>query len=552
MTDHSDDMITGGVVVDLANNPIDWEELLINGRSILSKRLNEGWTLSSTNCTGVNCKGTPLLTKEDGDHVNKLDYCVVCGGCGNGEDGAYEREVEWQAKAAELAEQAELDAIPDWEELAGNGRALLAERLKQGWTMSSDNCCGYHCNEMPLTNFEGGPNSCVVCGGSGSGCDGAYENYKPEEVVEEERALVSQELSQLLSMGWVLRESLCVHCVMPLVAEHPDAVDDLCILCGHLPQNNLREEVAPTDEYYGDDSYVNEYIDDANLNEYPADDYENGYENEYGYEEEYYEEEEVVEEESTVYKAAAKEAVIAPVVTYGDSNQEDAGRKLMAGWTLPDAGLCYHCQGIQMTPPSSHEIGCIQQGCPSALAAAYTFLPDPHESTGPVRLVGRGFSDKNRGEKEEGELDTGYANHQLEEDNARQFLDQVEHEAFCYSEEYDEEYEEEVEEEEEYSVESPIHDDLPVEVGGHEHNYSKQCSNYDEPSIMSDDLSQVRSVASSALGVILVRLDDAKYELGEMIREGTADAHECAAKKVEIASLIERLSSAAVRMKRRE
>ena len=98
--------------------------------------------------------------------------------------------------------------------------------------MSSENCSGFHCNDMPLTNIEGGPNSCVVCGGSGNGKDGSYENYKPKEVVEEERALVSSELSRLVSMGWVIRENLCTCCLMPLVAEEEDAKDELCILCG--------------------------------------------------------------------------------------------------------------------------------------------------------------------------------------------------------------------------------------------------------------------------------------------------------------------------------
>ncbi|KAL9179409.1 hypothetical protein ACHAXT_008699 [Thalassiosira profunda] len=475
-------------------NPIDWDELLINGRTILSKRLNEGWALSSRDCAGLNCKGTPLLTQVDGVHIN-LDHCVVCGGSGSGMDGAYERESEYLVKAAELAEKAEREAQPDWEELAGNGRALLSERLRQGWTMSSDNCVGYHCGDMPLTNFEGGPDSCVVCGGSGNGVDGAYENYKPEEIVEEERELVSQELSQLLEMGWVLRESLCVQCLMPLVAENEEVEGNLCILCGHLPANNMHGHQEFEEDSLGTDSYLNEYVNN----------------------------DEPYEDDETIYD----EAVDCPVATFGDENTDEAGRKLVAGWTLPDAGLCHHCQGVQMSPPNSQLIGCIQRGCPSALAEAYTFLPDPCESTGPVRLIGRGFSDRNK----DGDDETEEKSEQL-----------VQQKQACRRRGYENDAQEN-------RYPNSLIDDGTEAVGPPAQVQAE--SFHDEPSVLSDDMSQVRSVASSALGVILVRLDDAKRELEEMRKDGD-DARECAKKQVEIASLIERLASAAVRMKRYE
>ena len=105
-----------------ANPGINWDELLFNGRTILSKRLNEGWVLSSTNCSGVNCKGTPLLQKLDensGEGLTDTNYCAVCGGTGSGEDGAYAVEIALQVKAAELAERAIQESTPNWEELAG-------------------------------------------------------------------------------------------------------------------------------------------------------------------------------------------------------------------------------------------------------------------------------------------------------------------------------------------------------------------------------------------------------------------------------------------------
>ena len=105
------------------NPGINWDELLFNGRTILSKRLNEGWVLSSTNCCGMNCKGTPLLQRLDiensAEGLIDTNYCAVCGGTGSGEDGAYAVEIALQVKAAELAERAIQESTPNWEELAG-------------------------------------------------------------------------------------------------------------------------------------------------------------------------------------------------------------------------------------------------------------------------------------------------------------------------------------------------------------------------------------------------------------------------------------------------
>jgi len=436
--------------------------------------------------------------------------------------------LELRAQAHEAAEKAEREAQPDWEVLAGNGRALLAERLKQGWTMSSENCSGYHCNDMPLTNFEGGPNSCVVCGGSGSGCDGAYKNYKPDEVIEEERALVSQELSRLLNMGWVLSESLCVRCLMPLVAEDQDVEEDLCILCGLLPENN--PHLVAHDGGDVDNENVDSY-DSYTMNN---DSIGNGV----SYNNEPYFDEDRSSVVGETIMTPLEEAVHAPVPSFGDENTNQAGRKLIAGWTLPNAALCHHCHGIQMSPPNSHEIGCINRGCPSALAAAYTFLPDPHESTGPVRLIGRGFSNKTNHEKK------GEGEWSVQKDEECQQDQLLEYEKQNKDFEYNENILSIIHEEQ--NSETTEYDGPPLVVGGH-HQYM-----HDAPSILSDDMSQVRSVASSALGVILVRLDDAKYELEEMVESGNADPQECAQKQMEITGLIEKLASAAVAMKQKE
>ena len=81
------------------------------------------------------------------------------------------------------------------------------------------------------------------------------------------------------------------------------------------------------------------------------------------------------------------------------------------------------------------------------------------------------------------------------------------------------------------------YDDLPFEVNRHKNN----VYDIDEPSVLSED--DLTSVASAALGDILVQLDDAKYELEIMQGAKNVNPEECAQKQVEIAELIERLSS---------
>ena len=218
---------------------MSWDKLLVSGRLLLSKRLHQGWNFSERNCLGSNCNGTPLMR----DKISTNEVCMVCSGSGNGCDGYYASE-----RQRDIKDNTEEE--PNWEACLENGRSLLTQRLAQGWTMDASNCEGYQCNNMPLTKLGSDPSSCVVCGGSGSGCDGIYEQFRSAEVVDAERELVSQEISHLMSMGWVLKDSLCQQCFMPLVSEHEES-DDLCILCGKVPNNTLVN--APVPDFSSDE-----------------------------------------------------------------------------------------------------------------------------------------------------------------------------------------------------------------------------------------------------------------------------------------------------------
>ncbi len=413
---------------DSTERPMSWDKLLVSGRLLLSKRLHQGWTFSERNCLGNKCNGTPLMRATNSCN----DVCMVCGGSGSGIDGYYASE---KAKDANVnASNVSKEEEPDWEARIENGRSLLTQRLQQGWTMTTTNCGGYQCNSMPLIKLGSDPSSCVVCGGSGSGCDGIYEKFRSAEVVDAERELVSQEISHLMSMGWILRDSLCQQCLMPLVSEHEES-DDLCILCGKVPSNKL----------------VNR----------PVADFSN------------------------------------------DEVSNEAGKRLKMGWTLPASPLCIHCGGLQMIPPNSTEVGCIMPGCTDDTE----YVPEPNvlNQNGRITHVGRGLNNSN-----------------VNKSMPEQCKDVPE----------------------EASPRDNMQRSLNDEPSSFPFHYVGVPHNDEDPSVLSDDMSQVRSVASSALGQILARLDDAKYELKALKESGNADPLDCTAKQIEIASLIEKLARA--------
>ncbi|KAL7467914.1 hypothetical protein ACHAXS_008368 [Conticribra weissflogii] len=337
----------------------------------------------------------------------------------------------------------------DWDEYLSEGRKLLEERLKNGWVISNENCQGLNCKGTPLVHIDGGPDSCTVCGGSGSGLDGAYEFcVKSQELLEAERALVSQEIDNLLSKGWVLRDRFCVQCSMPLISEHSNSVD-LCILCGELPVT---------------DGTVAQYFD--------------------------------------------------------ENNAAEAGERILQGWTLAQAPFCNRCGGIQMVPPESKECGCINNRCPMVLAAACSEKAVENDNCAPSAA---------ESVLHETPQEAVEQNKEAQHQNQGEYFDQVK------------------DEDKEKSTIVGC-GSLPVEVGGGTAQFPQQ----DDTSVLSDDVSQVRSVASSALGAILVRLDDAKYQLEALQENGHVDEEECIKKQAEIAVLIEKLASAAVAMKQME
>jgi uncharacterized Zn finger protein (UPF0148 family) len=175
-----------------------------------------------------------------------------------------------------------------WETLRCESKAVRTRRLLSGWTTLPELCRGQECQSSPLiTNSE--EKECVVCGGCGSGRDGAYAQMingddesedgcsqiillqettpsvlsfptdfagtfsveehttailspTPRKCVEEihkdferKRNAVSKEIGKKMLQGWILLDLSCPNCVMPLMTDG-DGEREICILCGDVGQ----------------------------------------------------------------------------------------------------------------------------------------------------------------------------------------------------------------------------------------------------------------------------------------------------------------------------
>jgi len=94
----------------------------------------------------------------------------------------------------------------EWEFLRGASRKKIFKLMVDGWSMATDYCKGQQCKFSPLM-VKNGETQCAVCGGSGSGLDGAYTNdpnkgkpdprlWKDRQKLEEQERL-QKEIEQM-------------------------------------------------------------------------------------------------------------------------------------------------------------------------------------------------------------------------------------------------------------------------------------------------------------------------------------------------------------------
>jgi hypothetical protein len=174
-----------------------WETLRTEGRSVMTRRVMAGWTLVSEFCLGTECENSPLIIK-----YNKKE-CVVCGGCGDGTDGAY-----------------------------------TTQSVDSGDLFGAD-LMNLHCAEVDsIQEARYTPTASIP----------AYTLTVKElqDDFETKRDMVSKEIGKRMIQGWTLLDASCPHCVMPLMMDNKGRTD-ICVLCGLIEniQNNDGHTIKP-------------------------------------------------------------------------------------------------------------------------------------------------------------------------------------------------------------------------------------------------------------------------------------------------------------------
>ena len=164
-----------------------WKTLRLESRSVMTRRLIAGWTMLPKYCVGRECENSPLLTKD-----GKIE-CVVCGGCGTGNDGVY----LYKAEDADLEEDPVDEAFPEVFKAVSTPHA-----------------------EPPTKSHAVSPSP-------------KLEKY--HEDFEEKRERVGKEIGKRMLQGWTLLDMSCPNCVMPLLTDE-DGENEICVLCGVVGQ----------------------------------------------------------------------------------------------------------------------------------------------------------------------------------------------------------------------------------------------------------------------------------------------------------------------------
>jgi uncharacterized Zn finger protein (UPF0148 family) len=161
-----------------------WETLRLEGRAIMTRRVLKGWTITPEACLGTECHNSPLIAKHG------VKECVVCGGCGNGTDGVYETpEEEEESPAATPIPLSQSVANGVGEDWLGNGQ---------------------------------------------------------EEEFERKREIYAKEIGKRMLKGWMLVDSSCPTCIMPLMMDDKGNTD-ICIACGEVKQQFDASTIATKD-----------------------------------------------------------------------------------------------------------------------------------------------------------------------------------------------------------------------------------------------------------------------------------------------------------------
>jgi uncharacterized Zn finger protein (UPF0148 family) len=228
------------------------------------------------------------------DHVASARRDIIAKTIADGAaDAIAEAEMITRAEREDYYEEVILPTASDlrresWETLRAEGRSVMTRRIMAGWTLLPEFCRGSECESSPLL-CKHTTKMCVVCGGDGSGTNGAYSLSDDDEMdyddnttkdstirppleistfaaiapvtaelevttgpstsaisgaFETKRNMVCKSLIEKKMLeGWTLIDMACPHCVMPLMT-NPEGIGEDCVLCGPVSLSNQDENPA--------------------------------------------------------------------------------------------------------------------------------------------------------------------------------------------------------------------------------------------------------------------------------------------------------------------
>jgi hypothetical protein len=169
-----------------------WETLRTEGRTVMTRRVMSGWTIIAEFCHGAECEHSPLIMKRT------KKECVVCGGCGDGTDGAY-------------APSGSMDSEDD--------NAQNEESVAPTYFTSTQSLASNPALKHLQIDFES------------------------------KRDMVSREIGKKMVEGWTLLDGTCQTCVMPMMTD-PEGTSDVCVLCDligtHMQNNDALSVASPS------------------------------------------------------------------------------------------------------------------------------------------------------------------------------------------------------------------------------------------------------------------------------------------------------------------
>jgi len=217
------------------NNEIEehqahWNYLRSEASKQMSRRMLQGWAMTNSFCQGAECGSAPLLM-----HGSTV-YCVVCGGTGSGQDGAYGRTADLENNQT-MVDQAVNPSDAAIRERRDIATREIGKRMMVGWTLMGDKCNGC---EIPTMERDGVV-ECVICGPI------EVEKQEEEEVAAveseaEKRDRATREIGKRVMEGWRILDKKCDDCEVPMLTQGKDDDKGECVLCGKGQKKVLTEE----------------------------------------------------------------------------------------------------------------------------------------------------------------------------------------------------------------------------------------------------------------------------------------------------------------------